>query len=478
MSQATYEFFCNSFEIYHIVIQMFFWLLLWNTFQKPDRGKRAWIAAGILAVVNIGIGLGMENAGWIRYIVSAVIVLGYCFASRKRDFEKTVFVLLLFYNFHALSFLVSDGIYQYVMDGMFYGLDLESEDFLSRMYSRSIICQVVLFFSYTFVFLFMVEGIRKVAKKPFLMKWQDVLFLSILNIVGGMLAGIVRDLSIVQIEGGIFLMFDERREMIWKIPVMALFIYAGEISACYIYQNYRKLQQERQKHFVEEQQIKAMKRRLEEVEGFYGSIRKIRHEMKNHMTNIKGLVAGEQYGELENYIEKLDETIQTLDYQFYTGNVVTDVIINDKYQKAVKAGIEFQVKFVYEETNTIPVFDIGIILNNLLDNAIEACEKQKQEQRYIHLILKKKNQFLLIEVENSFDGELRWEDGDSIPMTMKQSDLPDILMEHGIGLKNVKDVAERYLGDMSIKIKDKVFKVTVMLQQKNENYENHDKDVV
>ena len=51
-------------------------------------------------------------------------------------------------------------------------------------------------------------------------------------------------------------------------------------------------------------------------------------------------------------------------------------------------------------------------------------------------------------------------------MTTKQSDLPDILMEHGIGLKNVKTVADHYLGDMDIKIKNDVFKVTVMLQQK------------
>lgn len=111
-------------------------------------------------------------------------------------------------------------------------------------------------------------------------------------------------------------------------------------------------------------------------------------------------------------------------------------------------------------------FDIGIILNNLLDNAIEACEKLEQEQRYINLTLKKKNHFLLIEVENSFDGKVIWEDGGIVPMTTKQSDLPDILMEHGIGLKNVKDVADHYLGDMDIKIKNDVFKVTVMLQQK------------
>ena len=121
------------------------------------------------------------------------------------------------------------------------------------------------------------------------------------------------------------------------------------------------------------------------------------------------------------------------------------------------------------ETDTISAFDIGIILNNLLDNAIEACEKLEQEQRYINLTLKKKNHFLLIEVENSFDGKVIWEDGGIVPMTTKQSDLPDILMEHGIGLKNVKNVADHYLGDMDIKIKNDVFKVKGVTRIQTQN---------
>lgn len=80
--------------------------------------------------------------------------------------------------------------------------------------------------------------------------------------------------------GWSFLLYDDKQEMLWKLPIIAVLIYVGEISAIYIYQNYRKLQKERQKHFVEEQQVKAMKQRLEEAENFYGSIRRVRHEMK------------------------------------------------------------------------------------------------------------------------------------------------------------------------------------------------------
>lgn len=298
------------------------------------------------------------------------------------------------------------------------------------------------------------------------MNWHDVVFLSALNVVGSMLAWMVMDISVVQIDQEIFYLFAERREMVWKLPVISALLCMGEISVIYIFQKYKELLGERERHFVEEQQMKIMKKRLEEAENFYGGIRKVRHEMKGHMANIKGLVAGEKYGEVEKYIEKLDETIQEMDYRFSTGNAVTDVVINDKYRQAVKSGISMRVKFEYRQTDTISAFDMGIVLNNLLDNSIEACEKLEQGKRYINLTLKRRNDFLLVEVENSFDGKLVWKDGESVPATTKQSSLPDVLMEHGIGLKNVKDVAERYLGDMDIKVGEGVFKVTVMLQQK------------
>ena len=207
-----------------------------------------------------------------------------------------------------------------------------------------------------------------------------------------------------------------------------------------------------------------MKKRLEEAENFYDSIRKVRHEMRNHMTNIKGLAGAGEYGEIEDYVRRMDETMQQLEYKYVTGNAVTDVILNDKYRRAEKAGIRFEADFRYG--GEIPVFDLGIILNNLLDNAIEACGKLEPGKGFVRLILKRKKQFLLLEVENNFDRTvLRQAGGSFAPITTKQSTLPGILTEHGIGLENVRDMAERYFGGVNIKVKEDVFHVTVMLQQ-------------
>lgn len=466
MSQAGYELFNNLCELCLVLLHVIFLLIIWIIFFRPQKEKKTVALAGIFAAVCVALYLCPAIPVWVRYALSAAIVLGYCRIKYGRHLEKAVFTLLLFYNFHGMSFLISNSIYQYIMADMLGRLDVRDADYMFHMYKCYAIAQSLNVAIYTLAFLLMAGIVGRIVKKPFNMNWYDAMFLSALNIVGSMLAWMVVDISVVQIDQEVFSLFTQRREMIWKIPVIAVLICIGEISAVYIFQKYKELQDEREKHFVEEQQMKAMKRRLEEAENFYGSIRKVRHEMKSHMANIKGLVAGEKYGEVEKYIGKLDETMQDLDYKFNTGNAVTDVIINDKYQRAVKSGIVFRVKFDYRETDSISAFDMGIVLNNLLDNAIEACENLEQAKRHISLTLKRKNHFLLVEVENSFDGKLEWKDGEAVPATMKQSSLPDALMEHGIGLKNVEDVADRYLGYMDIKAGKDVFKVTVMLQQK------------
>lgn len=467
MSQEEFALFADIAGSLHKFLQAVLFLVIWEIFFRPQRDRKAAAFAGIFTAVNVLFYFCPIIPGWTRYGICAVLVLWYCHIKCRECMGKAVFTLLLFFNFHGMSYLIASSIYQVLVDDMLGGLDVLDAGYMECMYQTLVIGQSCILLLYSIAFIVMTLIIKKIVKKPPAMSFQEVVFLSVLNIGGILLTWIVIDLSAVPMEQEIFFLFTQRREMVWKIPLLAALLFAGEISAIIIFQRYKELLSEKEKHFVEEQQMKAMKRRLEEAQHFYGSIRRVRHEMKNHLANIRGLVAGEQYGEVETYIRKLDETIQEIDYQFSTGNAVTDVIINDKYRQAAKSGIAFRVMFAYKETDTVSAFDLGIVLHNLLDNAIEACEKVEQEKRRIRLTMKRKAHFLLVEVENSYDGRLLWKDGESVPATTKQSNLPEMLMEHGVGLKNVKDVAGRYLGYLDIKAGAEMFKVTVMLQQQD-----------
>ena len=463
MNQPAFEMINGILDIWKIVIQAIMFLVLWAVAFREKKGKIDGIAAALFILGNIGIGM-LPFAGWSRYGVSALAVMGYAGICYKKQIGKAIFVMLAFYNLHCLSFLIANSIYMKIMSVM-----MKRIDFLQNSYQQEVDCCMAvgmfcLIFAYSVLFVAMALILYRFMKDAAIMAWQDVILLSILNFVGSMITGIISGLITVKIKDEFFILFDKKPDLLWEVPMIAVLIFIGEAALIYFWQQYRILLAERQKHFIEEQQVKAMKKRLEEAENFYGSIRKVRHEMKNHMANIKGLAGAGEYGEIEDYVRRMDETMQELEYKYVTGNAVTDVIINDKCRRAEKAGIRFDADFRYG--GEIPVFDMGIILNNLLDNAIEACEKLETGKGFIHLSLKQKKQFLLLEVENSFDGAVPVQSGGGLALpTTKQSILPGIIAEHGIGLENVRDVAEKYFGGVNIKVKGDVFHVTVMLQQ-------------
>ena len=462
MSRFEFEMANSILNMWKIIMQAGIFLALWAAVFGVKKGKRDGISAALFILANIGLGL-LPCASWVRYVVLAFAATGYSWMNYKKQIGKAVFVILAFYNFHSLSFLIANSIYMEVTSMMMKELDVLQENYMQQMYHGMSVGLTASIFLYTALFAAMTVVLHRLIKGEAEMEWQDVILLSVLNFVGSMIAKVISGLITVKIDGSLFSLFDEKPDLLWKMPLIAALIFTGEAALIFFWKKYRILLAERQKHFVEEQQVKAMKKRLEEAENFYGNIRKVRHEMKNHMANIKGLAEAGQYVEIERYVQKMDETMQALEYKYVTGNAVTDVIINDKWRRAEKSRIHFEADFRYG--GEIPVFDLGIILNNLLDNAIEACEKLEPGKGFIRLSLKQKKQFLLLEVENSFDGNMPVREGGSLPISTKQNTLPDIVTEHGIGLENVRDMAERYFGGVNIKVKGDVFHVTVMLQQ-------------
>ncbi len=466
MSQPAFEIVNSILDIWKIAVQAIMFLVLWTAAFREKKSKRDGVAAVLFILANIGIGF-LPCTAWVRYGVSALAIMGYGGIRYKKQIGKAVFVMLAFYNLHCLGYLMASSIYEKVMSVMMKSIDFLQDSYLQEVNQCMAVGVFCLTFSYSVLLATMTLILYRLMKDVTIMAWQDVILLSILNFVGSMITKIIVGLLTVKIDDELFILFDEKPNLLWKMPLVAVLIFAGEAALIYFWQRYRILLAERQKHFIEEQQVKAMKKRLEEAENFYGSIRKVRHEMKNHMANIKGLAGAGEYGEIEDYVRRMDETMQELEYRYVTGNAVTDVIINDKCRRAEKAGIRFDADFRYG--GEIPVFDMGVILNNLLDNAIEACEKLETGKGFVRLSLKRKKQFLILYVENSFDGAVPISKGSPLPPTTKQSILPGIITEHGIGLENVRDIAERYFGGVNIKVKGDVFHVTVMLQQENQD---------
>ena len=180
------------------------------------------------------------------------------------------------------------------------------------------------------------------------------------------------------------------------------------------------------------------------------------HEYKNQILCIESLINTENYAELKNYIKNISGHLSTeLDY-IKTNNVIVDAILNSKYRETLEKGIIFIFKLNDLSTIGIEDEDIVVILSNLLSNAIEACEKYSGK-KVIKLKFIKEGDDIIISVKNTYNGELEIRDGEIQTSKLYDSD------EHGIGIKNIIAVIEKYQGSYTIQNDKEEFYFSIML---------------
>ena len=132
------------------------------------------------------------------------------------------------------------------------------------------------------------------------------------------------------------------------------------------------------------------------------------------------------------------------------------MILQELKNEAEKRNIHFQSDFYYPTGTNINAFDVSVILNNALQNAMENIEKS--EAPHISVLSYHRNNAYMIEVSNSFNGDLQWDEERGLPVTSKEK-----ADGHGYGLSNIRMVARKYSGDIAIDVKNDEFRLSIML---------------
>ena len=380
--------------------------------------------------------------------------------SRWIGLEKpSVFLLtLLYFNARISSGLMVQSLYFIVERSVPYRLEPPEAVFL-----RAALLVMLFLLSHASMLAVMLYALQhQMRKQRMTLHRRELCYLALVP-TAGILFGQVISRLLVEFKDGVLLQLYERHPaFLAVIPVLALLFYAGAYLTIAFQQGMAALREEQATHYMEYQQTQAIRARIHEAEQFYTRIRGLKHEMRGHLTNIKGLAQSGEYASLEDYIAKMDESMSGFELTLQTGNPVTDVIVNDIRRQSLDLGIRFQVEFHYPDPGAYDAFDVGIILQNLLQNAVEACGKVGEGERFIVLTGKRKGRFFLIEVKNSFAGEVVFGQ-DGLPVTTKKENAS----MHGIGLANVRREAEKYMGELELKAVQQEFSATVLLQERS-----------
>ena len=311
--------------------------------------------------------------------------------------------------------------------------------------------------------------VKKIVKdyreKDYAIHRTEFLFILTPGLAGLMVCTLLR-VTVDTAENGVpELLYDRYPSLIVIVPVILLLLLFSIVSGVKLFQDMICWNREKSSRIILEKQVSSLQEHMGEMERVYSGIRGMKHDMKNTLSLIMQLAAGKEE-ELQAYLEELNQTMDRLEFQFKTGNTVVDTLLNMKYHEITHAVPDLQMDVEglrFPEKLFIQSYDIGIILGNALDNAMEACRKLKVKETdaeaFIRISSFQKRELFFLKVENSFDGRLVRRRQEEFPVTDKAD-----RENHGIGLANIKSTAEKYQGTMDFRVKDRVFILSVMMK--------------
>lgn len=188
--------------------------------------------------------------------------------------------------------------------------------------------------------------------------------------------------------------------------------------------------------------------------------RKSRHDIHHHINVVYQLAKENKIEQLIEYLEEYNKIDSTKEPMVYCNNSTFDAILNHYILLAKDNGIEVHLNVALPEELKIRDTDLCIVIGNLLENAIEASEKE--ENKRIKLRINRSNEYICMLVSNLYNGEIK--KGHSGYYSRKRE-----FKDTGIGLSSVSAVVEKYDGRMEIDHTNGEFNVFIMMANISSN---------
>ena len=464
MSENDFRIVEQFYGVMIILVRGFFFQALINTFVSEeimDKAKKMVLSIVVTVEGIILFVLPVKTTGaWT--IISFLTILAVFFFYNKTVIPNMFFVYFLWLNMFFVWYIANVVLSDCLSDWLIESMDYSRPDALAFFYKKFLFNMSLEIVFLIVAFIAIYNCIAKICKLRRDMSWTEALFLSIYSVVSYCIAYMIAQVMVVPLDEGVFILLDEKRNLRIALPILALLIFVGEMTAIATWQRYRRLLEEDLLLQEQVQEQEYIRKRIEYTEKYHDQIRTLRHDMAGKLMILKSFLENGKYNDASEFLSEMDVELNSNSMRFSTGSPVTDVVINEAAFQAEKLGCEFTCDFFFTSDKGISAVDMGIVLNNLLDNALEAVSDIPDDKRYIKLSGNLKDNFFLIKVENSFDGKvIRGNDGRIVSRKKGTKDEN----QHGIGLKSVMRIADKYLGTTDVKSEATVFEVKVMLQR-------------
>lgn len=182
--------------------------------------------------------------------------------------------------------------------------------------------------------------------------------------------------------------------------------------------------------------------------------RRLRHDMRHYIRMLSTMADEGSVEEIRRFLGQVTPGVEEKTPLAYTGNYALNAVLSHYLAMARGAGIETDVNVMLPEELGLPEEDVCVIFGNLLENAIEACERLEGTRRCLYLRSSLEKGRLSIVVDNSYAGNVRYSQG--YFCSSKRNGV-------GIGIESVKTIVKKYEGIASFEPGEKLFKVSIVI---------------
>ncbi|MCM1540521.1 MAG: GHKL domain-containing protein [Blautia sp.] len=204
----------------------------------------------------------------------------------------------------------------------------------------------------------------------------------------------------------------------------------------------------------EQFQREILGHQYEEIREIYLNMRSWRHDYHNHLQVMKAQLAAGQAEEMKQYLDDLEQSLDSVDTYVKSGNLMADAILNSKLTLAEQKQVRVNCRAVLPKKLSVEDVDMCVLLGNLLDNALEACEQIPPDQRFLRIYMVVNRSQLYISIQNSAKEDLNFDERNYI--SRKRGN-------HGLGMKRVKALTDKYEGYLTLANEPGIFAAELTL---------------
>lgn len=419
--------------IENIIIYLFLNSLLKNRFLSP-------FPLIIAIVTNSLANYLCSNFNMFLKIPLALVclVIGVSILYKDKSIIKITFILVSLYSLYIADIILGN-IFSLIL-----GKDI-TDIFFANIFYRLISCLIIKVVD-VFIFVLLNKMLSKADKNLRNRFW--VLFSVVVFVF------LVISTVFLQIYPSAY----QNSESMILYTSLAVLFFAMSLIIVYFFTELSKSFRRDSKLFLLENNFNTLQEQIAVQQQNNEKVRKLRHDMKNHLANIRSLIDN---GEIADAVTLLDKTAENVNNakaeMIDTGNSFVDAILLSKTAVCREKNIDFTYSVQPLAEINIDIVDLSSLLSNLLDNALESSAQTSSP--FVKLTIMKYNAYYTICVENSYKGkEFLKENSGTLISTKSYKAL------HGYGMQIISDIAQKYDGSYSWEAQDNKFVSTVLIK--------------